>query len=117
MKSRRKRKGARGLRVVGGAASAAAAVEPPALAPEPVVGHEESEQRKIADRTKLIDTHRGQRSDLQARQARETADLIARHLDEEKQLERSQAHDLAQLWRREGRPLAGWQIRILGGSA
>lgn len=121
MKSKRKTARPRGLRVLAaaGAAAAPVAASVPVLPPPgpELVGHEENEQRKIAARTKMIDRHRGQRSDLQTRQAREVSELVARHLAEEKQLDRAQAHDLAELWRNEGRPLAGWQVRVLGGAS
>ncbi len=117
MKRKQQRK-ARALRVVKGGAAAAAPVPAVASAPAPpsgpeLVGYEENEQRTIAARTAMIDRHRGQRSELQARQARETAELIARHVDEEKALERAQAADVARRWRSEGRELGGWQVRAL----
>jgi len=118
MKGKRKRGPARGqLRAVGRAAAAPAAASVPASPGPELVGREEDEQRKIAARTAMIDRHRGQRSELQTRQAREVAELVDRHLAEEKQLDRAQAHDLAELWRNEGRPIAGWQVRVLGATS
>lgn len=116
----KKRKRPTGLRVVtdGAAAAVPAAASVPAPPPGPeLVGYEENERRKIANRTAMIDRHRGQRSDLQARQAREVAELVDRHLAEEKQLGKAQENDLAQLWRSEGRGLSGWQVRVLGEDA
>lgn len=74
-----------------------------------------SEEHKLLERQELIDRHRGQRSELVARQARETADLLGRHVDEDKALQRAQERELAQMWRRHGRAPSGWQMRVLGG--
>lgn len=99
----------RALRLLeGGAAAAAASAPPPPPAPKI------DEAKRIADRQELIDRHRGQRSELQARQARETAELIARHIDEERDQEAQQRHDLAKLWRRQGREPSGFLVRQLG---
>lgn len=132
---KRKKRPARALRVVAGGAAPAAAASAPTSAnlqaaadhgAQPVAnpigpgpGLEEFEaaaaaHARLVERQKLVDQHRGQRSELVARQARETAELIARHVDEEKAQERAQVADFARLRLSQGGELVGWQVRALG---
>jgi choline dehydrogenase-like flavoprotein len=121
MRSKRKNARAR-LRVLKGAAAvpAPAAASGPASAPAPAAppGPEQlDELDKLREQQELVDRHRGQRSEQLARHARETAEQLTRHVDEEKALAEAQQREVAQLWRRHGRELAGWQVRVLGGSS
>lgn len=75
---------------------------PPAVAPVSLAQFPDEEQ-EIRDRVAITDRHRGERNAQSAAHARELADLLVRHTQEESRLEHRHQLEIGELWRAQGR--------------